>query len=234
MRRYIVITFLAVLLAAASVALLRKGKGMENNSAWNPERLSELYDQMLANYESGEIWKNIPGAKEILSIMKEVAPERDEEINPAVRMLICERIIAGDLIDVRDTPRLYLEYLEYWMECRDMPKTEDDLKDVNLEEDFQGTADEMSQKIRTMLSGTKEAKAVWDGLGMLKHDPVQLTPEWEENIYEIELECERRLKDEPRGMGFCHAYWHTKKAVAASCGIEWISPSGMNPRVMFD
>ena len=133
MRRYIVITFLAVLLAAASVALLRKGKGMENNSAWNPERLSELYDQMLANYESGEIWKNIPGAKEILSIMKDVAPERDEEINPAVRMLICERIIAGDLIDVRDTPRLYLEYLEYWMECRDMPKTEDDLKDVNLE-----------------------------------------------------------------------------------------------------
>ena len=83
MRRYIVITFLAVLLAAASVALLRKGKGMENNSAWNPERLSELYDQMLANYESGEIWKNIPGAKEIMSIMKEVAPERDEEINPA-------------------------------------------------------------------------------------------------------------------------------------------------------
>lgn len=109
MRRYKVIIFLAVLLATASVALLRKGKGLENGS--------------------GEIWKNIPGAKEVLSIMKDTVPERDEEIKTAVRTLICERIILGDLIDVKDTPRPYLEAMEYWMECRDMSKTEDDLKD---------------------------------------------------------------------------------------------------------
>ena len=90
---------------------------MEYDSKWNPERLSDLYGQMLSNYEAGETWKNIPAAKEILYIMKEVAPERDEEINPAMRMLICERIVDNDLIDLRDTPRLYLEYLEYWKMC---------------------------------------------------------------------------------------------------------------------
>ena len=207
---------------------------MEYNSTWNPERLTDLYGQMLSNYEAGEIWKNIPAAKEILYIMKEVAPERDEEINPAMRMLICERIIGEDLIDIRDTPRLYLEYLEYWKTCGRMDKTPEEMADLDLDESFQDTADEMSQKIKVLLSGTKEAVEVWNSLGHLRHDPVQLSPEWEEHIYLIEKECEERLKDEPRYMGFCHSYWSTKKAVAANYGIVWKSPATMNPGVMFD
>lgn len=202
-----------------------------DDKTWNPERLPELYEQMLSNYESGEIWKNIPSAEEILHIMKEIAPERDEEINPAVRMLVCERIIGNDLIDIRDTPRLYLSYLEYWMECNDMTKTEEDLKDVNLDEGFADTAAEMAQKINAILAGDIDT---WNSLGHLKHDPVQITPQWEANIYRIEQECDARLKDEPRGMGFCYSYWSTKAAVAAEFGIEWKSPAGMNIRVMFD
>ena len=207
---------------------------MENKPEWNPERLPELYGQMLSNYESGDIWKNIPGAKEILHIMKEVAPERDSEINPAVRMLICERIIGNDLIDIRNTPRLYLAYMEYWMQCNEMPKTEAEMDEVNLDKDFYKTATEMLQKINILLSGDKEAMEIWNSLGHLKHDPVQLSPEWEENIYNIEQECEYRLQGEPRGMGFCHSYWHTKSAVAAKFGIDWTSPAGMNRGVMFD
>ena len=37
---------------------------MAYDSTWNPERLSDLYGQMLSNYEAGETWKNIPAAKE--------------------------------------------------------------------------------------------------------------------------------------------------------------------------
>ena len=202
-----------------------------DDKTWNPERLPELYEQMLSNYESGEIWKNIPSAEEILHILKEIAPERDEEINPAVRMLVCERIIGNDLIDIRDTPRLYLSYLEYWMECNGMPKTDEDLMDVSLDENFADTAAEMAQKINAILEGDIDT---WNSLGHLKHDPVQITPQWEANIYRIEQECEARLKDEPRGMGFCYSYWSTKTAVAAEYGIEWKSPAGMNRRVMFD
>ena len=69
---------------------------------------------------------------------------------------------------------------------------------------------------------------------MLKVDPVQATTEWEEVIYEVETEVDEQLKDEPRGMGFCHIYWSTKRAALARRGIEWRSPSAMNPRVMFD
>ena len=220
--------------AMASDTDSKKDTVMEYNSTWNPERLADLYGQMLSNYEAGEIWKNIPAAKEMMYIMKEVAPERDEEINPAMRMLICESIISNDLIDMRDTPRLYLEYLEYWSECEKADKTDEETTDLDLDENFKATADEMSEKIKTMLSGKKEGLEIWNSLGRLKHDPVQLTPEWEENIYEIETECDQRLKGESRGMGFCHAYWSTKRSVAANYGIEWRSPSSMNPGVMFD
>ena len=151
-----------------------------------------------------------------------------------MRMLICESIISNDLIDMRDTPRLYLEYLEYWSECEKADKTDEETTDLDLDENFKATADEMSEKIKTMLSGKKEGLEIWNSLGRLKHDPVQLTPEWEENIYEIETECDQRLKGESRGMGFCHAYWSTKRSVAANYGIAWRSPSSMNPGVMFD
>lgn len=200
-------------------------------AGWKPERLVDIYNEMCINGEAGELWRNIPGAKEIMHIMKNIAPERDSEINPAVRMLICESIIGNDLIDLRDTPRLYLEYLEYWKECHDMPKTDEELSDTELDADFKETAEEMSRKVRTMLAGDMTP---WDTLGYLKYDSVQLSPQWEENIYEIEKECDARLKGEMRGMGFCYAYWSAKRAVAAEYGIDWVSPSGMNPGVMFD
>ena len=70
--------------------------------------------------------------------------------------------------------------------------------------------------------------------GHLKADPIQASEKWEEVIYEVEKEVDEELKDEPRGMGFCHAYWSAKKAALARRGIEWKSPREMNPKVMFD
>ena len=68
----------------------------------------------------------------------------------------------------------------------------------------------------------------------LKFDPVERTPQWEAMYYEVERECDRRLGDTPRGMGFCFAYWSTLRQVLHERGIDWRSPSEMNPRVMFD
>jgi len=35
-------------------------------------------------------------------------------------------------------------------------------------------------------------------------------------------------------MGFCFGYWAEKRNALERRGIEWMSPSVMNPRVMFD
>ena len=42
------------------------------------------------------------------------------------------------------------------------------------------------------------------------------------------------LKDTPRGMGFCFAFWHERRRALKQFGISWRDPHMMNPRVMFD
>ena len=69
---------------------------------------------------------------------------------------------------------------------------------------------------------------------MLNFDPIRRTPLWEENICRWEEECDKRMGDAPRGMGFCFGYWHTFAALLAEEGIEWKSPHQMNPGVIFD
>ena len=62
---------------------------------WDNERLVELFNAMVKNTDEGNLWKNIPLARELMVIMKDVSPLRDANINPALRMYICERVI-GD------------------------------------------------------------------------------------------------------------------------------------------
>lgn len=71
--------------------------------------------------------------------------------------------------------------------------------------------------------------------GHLRRDPVEYTDEWEDIIYDAEEELDRRFANHPKGMGFCFMYWNAKQdLLKEKYGIEWRSPSQMNPRVMFD
>lgn len=70
--------------------------------------------------------------------------------------------------------------------------------------------------------------------GHLKHDPIEWTAQWEDIIDEADKKTFRRLRGHPRGMGFCFAYWHERREVLNTYGIDWKSPSVMNPSVLFD
>lgn len=70
--------------------------------------------------------------------------------------------------------------------------------------------------------------------GHLRHDPLEWTLAYEQALEDVEREADVLLAGQPRGMGFCLAYWQVR-ALALRChGLEWRSPSVMNPRVMFD
>lgn len=74
-----------------------------------------------------------------------------------------------------------------------------------------------------------------DQTGTLRHDPVEWTARWEEIIDEADRKVYERLAGVPRGMGFCHAFWHERtRVLAEDYGLYWRSPARMNPRVMFD
>ena len=68
----------------------------------------------------------------------------------------------------------------------------------------------------------------------LKYDPVEDTDGYLAVIDEVECRLYEKLKNQPRGMGFCFEYWSAKRDLLAEYGIEWRSPGVMNPRVMFD
>ena len=69
---------------------------------------------------------------------------------------------------------------------------------------------------------------------MLNYDPVEDTPEYKAIKDELERKIKARI-GENCGMGYCHLYWSTKRAIlAADYGIKWRSPAELNPRVLFD
>lgn len=71
--------------------------------------------------------------------------------------------------------------------------------------------------------------------GHLKRDPVEWSSAYEKVIDEVERLVDEELEDHPRGMGFCFAYWSAKEHILLDrFGIEWRSPSAMNPGVIFD
>ena len=130
-----------------------------------------------------------------------------------------------------DHPRLKLELLELELQLlrrieamngHDLDMSEDVQEKIylyrhNIECADQGNFDDIEQE------------------GHLKQDPIEWSAEYERVIDEADKKVYSLLKDHPRGMGFCFAYWHAKAQVLSEdYGITWRSPSLMNPHVMFD
>ena len=187
------------------------------------DKIIRLVDRMKKNSENQAIHKNVRLAKDALALLDALG---DEE-TPIGKAYACNAII--DQLPEYDVPRFVLDILRReltWLE-------ESEEKSDWLTPEYVG------KEIEKL-----EAYIDEDGLSMpefcskyqrhLHFDPIERSPQWEEIYPEVEAECERRLKGEPRCMGFCFAYWAEKRNVLAAYGIDWKSPSVMNPRVMFD
>ena len=206
---------------------------------WSDEYAAELIDQMNRNNEDGNIWRNIPLVREFIHELKDIAPFRSEIINPVYKAHFIASMLENDYIDKKETPRLFQSLCELYRLYRDFECADDYdgyLKE-NFDKNYFRQVDKWIYSLAMIVSDPhwEPALQCWSGLGgMLKVDPVQATPQWEDVIYEVEKEVDEQLKDEPRCMGFCHSYWSAKRAALARRGIEWRSPSAMNPGVMFD
>lgn len=95
---------------------------------------------------------------------------------------------------------------------------------------------ELERAMADMFTQTELFKIMLDPkIGHLRTDPVEYSWEWEKIYYDVEAELDRRLANVPRQMGFCFQYWSMKRELLMEkYGIDWRSPSQMNPRVMFD
>lgn len=181
------------------------------------DQLQKLYDQMSDNSGKGDYWKNIPLGKEALYVIKDVAPETDDEI----KMQFCELVVDEELLDPLSTPRLLLSFMDFYH--------------VMKHSDYQWNNEAYSLMRATLPNaGTGEIESYISRKSHLKYDPVQLSQQYEDCIYDVEKELDDLFKDEDRYMGFCHLYWSAKCNALAKRGIEWMSPQTMNPKTRFD
>ena len=69
----------------------------------------------------------------------------------------------------------------------------------------------------------------------MKTDLIEKSEAYRAIEKELEAKIEKKLEGVQRGHGYCHRYWQAKAEILKSdYGIEWKSPSALNPRIKFD
>ncbi len=68
---------------------------------------------------------------------------------------------------------------------------------------------------------------------MFRKDAVEETVAYKAAMARIEPILDKEFENE-NGMGTCHRYWWRKKELLKQNGIDWKSPSEMNPDIRFD
>lgn len=210
------------------------------------KKLGRLLKEIDRNYNSyASSWKNLPLAHEAFDLMRDGLPLRAEGgITPYTRIVMLDKMV--DCLPERDCARLILAVREYQMSMFPLISDGDIAEDMKIDE-YEGDPARYARSV-TEDDIRKSLKRTEDFLNprismerwcreygiRLKFDPVEMSEEWENVIYDVERECDEILQDEVKGMGFCYKYWSTKKEALARRGIDWSSPSTMNPRVIFD
>lgn len=208
-------------------------------------RLDAAMTEIEINKNNYETWKNIPLAKEVLTILKDQVPLRVEgKITPYGKIVIIDKAISS--IPQRSVARFCLEARNFQLSMFGKIEDQDAAIDMKIDE-YEGDAAAFVRKVDAGAVAKQALK--WDDftsgkLSMkqwcskynvnLKFDPVEMTPEYEAAIYDVEAQCAEALASEERVMGFCYRYWAQKKAALAERGINWRTPSEMNPKVIFD
>ena len=215
------------------------GNNMRADHEWEITNAEQLYREIFDNLGKGLVWKNIPLVRNFIHELKDNAPFRNYQENPAGKACLLQDMLKEMVLDMRETPRLYQSMCELYRLYLDFSINEDYDDDIKKHYDryYFREVDRLIYRFAWIVDNplSKLAKECWDELGgMLKVDPIQAMPEWEDIIYEVEQEVEQELKGEPRGMGFCYGYWGAKRTALAKRGIEWNTPPSMNRGVIFD
>ena len=62
---------------------------------------------------------------------------------------------------------------------------------------------------------------------IIKGIPIEVEKEVEEII-------EKEHENLPKGLGYCHTFWHRKKELLKEKGYEWLSPADRNKHIIYD
>ena len=183
------------------------------------QKLESIFRQMVENYSTmGESWKNLTLGREAFNLMLSLPDTFPGEYDtPADKADLLGQML--DRIIETEAPRFCISVREEMQRLN--PSDSENEHSLAILHDYINPAISMEDFCKCHRRH-------------LKFDPVERTEEYEKLIPYVESEISKELKDHPRGMGFCFAYWSAKRAAFARRGIDWKSPAFMNPGVMFD
>ena len=186
------------------------------------EQLAEKIGVSRQAITKWETKRGLPDVENMIILAELFKLTLDELVLEEVKKQVTDMAEELEALSVKETELEILEYVEAAQnQGRSMNITEDLRKEINqLRANIQAADEGRFEDIKTK--------------SMLKSDPVEWTKEYEDVIDAADHEAYQHLGDAPRGMGFCFAYWAEKRNALARRGIEWRSPSRMNPGVMFD
>lgn len=191
------------------------------------ERLVANVNKMRENSQEMRQWRNGPLGAECLELLRAIDDPEEEGIG---KVMACEAI--AEQLSEYDIPRQVLGLRRYEQQQLKLASADDLKEHPYLKKELEEVIRKLEEYIDTEHISDGEFRERYNR--HLKSAPIERTPLWEEIYYEVEKECDRRLGDTPRGMGFCFAYWSTLRQVLAERGILWQSPHELNPGVMFD
>lgn len=209
-------------------------------------KLSELFSQMVENSSNfGDSWKNLKLGPEAFTFMTENLPLRVKgELTPYTRIVLLNKML--ECMPERDCQRFVLKVREYQESIFPLIGRNDIAEDMDID-NYEGdpkdyrrsftkeNLKELKQKTLDFLNPEMTMEEWCDKYDCyLKFDEIERSARWEEVIYEVDKAVARKMRRVQMRMGYCFEYWSAKKAVLARHGIEWRSPSSMNPTVMFD
>lgn len=189
-----------------------------------------------------ECYKERPIGPLAVRILNEL-DKKGSEISPENRVLILNRLSKA----LENTYYLYTELETLTRLFDEVSGNNVEIEGLNfaaqryiraytLARDRKGLPKEIPADIRRRVSDKRLMEIVArPDKGHLKHDPVEYSREWAEAAYDVEEELDKKFAGVRRGMGFCFMYWPAKqKLLKEKYGINWRTPSQMNPRVRFD
>ena len=223
-----------MLMCEDSIDIPEYRKELLSKIAASPDDLESMAELVCADCliceenvkDFGPAWKNSVFVNEILEYAPVLLKEKEKGYGNIV-FNACDRV--NDVLF--NHPRLKVKLLKLELKALDTSK--------DIDGDKQETRKGIEKKIEFLEINIKRADMgnleQCENIGMLKRDPVEWTAEYEKVIDEAEEKANAELADVPRGMGFCHAYWHSLANILfEDYGIVWRSPAMMNPGVMFD
>ena len=170
------------------------GNIRSSNHEWDITNAERLYREIFDNAGKGLLWKNIPLVRDFIHELKDNAPFRNYQENPAGKACILQNLLKEKVLDMRDTPRLYQSLCELYRFYLDfmVDKDFDESLKSNYDRNYFREVDQLIYRFAWIMDNPKSALAqeCWDKLGgMLKVDPIQALPEWKDVIYGSSDKC---------------------------------------------